>query len=111
MEGTDKSVDDLIASTEQGIFVTRLWYIRTVDPRTVLLTGLTRDGLFEISNGKITGSVKNFRFNESPVNMLANVIDIGKAENAVGSETGNLQIFVPALKVKDFNFSSLSDAI
>ncbi len=111
MEGSDKSIDDLIASTEHGILVTRFWYIRTVDPRTVLLTGLTRDGLFEISNGKITGAVKNFRFNESPVNVLNNVVEIGKAENAVGSETGNLQIFVPPLKVKDFNFSSLSDAI
>ena len=111
MEGTDKSVDDLIASTENGILVTRLWYIRTVDPRTVLLTGLTRDGLFEISNGKITGSIKNFRFNESPVNVLQNVVEIGKPENAVGSETGNLQIFVPPLKVNDFYFSSLSDAI
>lgn len=111
MEGTKKSVEDLIASTEQGILVTRFWYIRTVDPRTVLLTGLTRDGLFEITDGKITGSIKNFRFNESPVNVLQNVVEIGKAENAVGSETGNLQIFVPALKVKDFYFSSLSDAI
>jgi predicted Zn-dependent protease len=111
MEGTEKSVDDLIASTEQGILVTRFWYIRTVDPRTVLLTGLTRDGLFEISNGKILGPVKNFRFNESPVNVFKNVLDIGKAENAVGAETGNTQIFVPALKVKDFFFSSLSDAI
>jgi predicted Zn-dependent protease len=111
MEGTEKSVDDLIASTEQGILVTRFWYIRTVDPRTVLLTGLTRDGLFEISNGKISGPVKNFRFNESPVNVLQNVLDIGKAENAVGAETGNNQIFVPPLKVKDFYFSSLSDAI
>jgi predicted Zn-dependent protease len=111
MEGTSKSTEDLIASTEKGILVTRFWYIRTVDPRTVLLTGLTRDGLFEITDGKITGSVKNFRFNESPVNVLENVIDFGTPENAVGSETGNLQIFVPALKVKDFYFSSLSDAI
>ncbi len=111
MEGTEKSIDDLIASTGQGILVTRFWYIRTVDPRTVLLTGLTRDGLFEISNGKISGPVKNFRFNESPVSVLKNVLDIGKAENAVGAETGNTQIFVPALKVKDFYFSSLSDAI
>jgi predicted Zn-dependent protease len=77
----------------------------------MLLTGLTRDGVFEISNGKITGAVKNFRFNDSPVNVLKNVIEIGKAENAVGSETGDLQMFIPPLKVNDFYFSSLSDAI
>lgn len=111
MEGTNKTLDEMIASTDKGILVTRFWYIRSVDPRTVLLTGLTRDGVFEITNGKITGAVKNFRFNDSPVNVLKNVIEIGKAENAVGSETGDLQIFVPPLKVKDFYFSSLSDAI
>jgi predicted Zn-dependent protease len=111
MEGTNKTLDEIIASTNYGILVTRFWYIRTVDPRTILLTGLTRDGLFEIRDGKIIGSVKNFRFNESPINMLSNILDIGKAENAVGSETGNFQLHVPALKIKDFNFSSLSDAI
>lgn len=111
MEGGTKTVDELIASTDYGILVTRFWYIRTVDPRTVLLTGLTRDGIFEVSEGKITGAVKNFRFNESPVNVLQNVLELGAAENGVGSETGDTQIFVPAMKVKDFYFSSLSDAI
>ena len=111
MEGSDKTLDEMIASSDKAILVTRFWYIRSVDPRTVLLTGLTRDGVFEISNGKITGAVKNFRFNDSPVNVLKNVIEIGKAENAVGGETGDLQMYVPPLKVKDFYFSSLSDAI
>jgi predicted Zn-dependent protease len=111
MEGANKTLDEMIASTDYAILVTRFWYIRTVDPRTVLLTGLTRDGIFEVSNGKITGAVKNFRFNESPVNVFKNVLEIGKAENAVGSETYDTQIFVPPLRVKDFNFSSLSDAI
>jgi predicted Zn-dependent protease len=111
MEGTNKTLEEMIASTDYALLVTRFWYIRTVDPRTVLLTGLTRDGIFEVSGGKITGSVKNFRFNESPVNVLQNVLEIGRAENGVGSETGDTQIFVPPLKVKDFNFSSLSDAI
>jgi predicted Zn-dependent protease len=111
MEGTDKTLDQMIESTDYGILVTRFWYIRTVDPRTVLLTGLTRDGLFEIKDGKIAGPIKNFRFNESPIAVLSNIIEIGQAENAVGAETENLQINVPALKVKDFNFSSLSDAI
>ena len=111
MEGSDKTLDEMIASSDKAILVTRFWYIRSVDPRTVLLTGLTRDGVFEISNGKITAAVKNFRFNDSPVNVLKNVIEIGKAENAVGGETGDLQMYVPPLKVKDFYFSSLSDAI
>lgn len=111
MVGNGKSVEDLIAETERGILVTRFWYIRTVDPQTMLLTGLTRDGLFEIIDGKIARPVKNFRFNESPMNVLNNVLDIGKPENAIGAETDETQIFVPPLKVKDFYFSSLSDAI
>lgn len=111
MSGTDKTIDEMISTTESGVLVTRFWYIRTVDQQTMLLTGLTRDGLFEISNGKISRPIKNFRFNESPMNVLQNILEIGKAENAVGSETGDLQIFAPALKVKKFNFSSLSDAI
>ena len=77
----------------------------------MLLTGLTRDGLFEVVDGQIKRAVKNFRFNESPMNVLNNILDIGQAENAVGSETDSTQLFVPSLRVKDFNFSSLSDAI
>ncbi|MGA2669722.1 MAG: TldD/PmbA family protein [Ignavibacteria bacterium] len=111
LDGTNKPLEEMISSTDRGILVTRFWYIRTVDPQTILLTGLTRDGLFEIRDGKITRPVKNFRFNESPINMLKNVLEIGKAENAVGSEVEGLQIFAPPLKVKDFNFSSISDAI
>ena len=111
MKGSDKSLDKLISESESAILVTRFWYIRTVDNASMLLTGLTRDGVFEIKDGKITRPVKNFRFNESPVNVLANVLDTGKAEKAIGAETGNMQIFVPPLKVANFNFSSLSDAI
>jgi predicted Zn-dependent protease len=111
MQGTDTSLEDMIKTTGQGILVTRFWYIRTVDPQTVLLTGLTRDGLFEVKDGKINRPIKNFRFNESPINVFKNVLEIGKAENAVSSEAEGLQIFAPPLKVKDFNFSSLSDAI
>jgi predicted Zn-dependent protease len=111
INGTEKSTDDLVRSTENGVLVTRFWYIRTVDPQTLLLTGLTRDGLFEIKDGKISKPIKNFRFNESPINVLKNVLEIGKPENAVGSEAGEMQIFAPALKVKDFNFSSISDAV
>ncbi len=111
MKGTDKTVEDLISTTDYGILVTRFWYIRTLEQQSILLTGLTRDGVFEIKDGKISSPVKNFRFNESPVKMLNNILEIGKAENGVGSETDTMQIFVPSLKVKEFNFSSLSDAI
>ncbi len=111
MTGTDKSLEQMIKDTEDGVLVTRFWYIRTVEQKTMLVTGLTRDGVFEIKNGVITRPVKNFRFNESPVNVLKNVIDIGKEEKATGSENETMQIFVPPLKVANFNFSSLSDAI
>jgi len=111
MAGTDKSLAQMIAETDTGVLITRFWYIRTVDQQTMLLTGLTRDGIFEIKDGKIFKPVKNFRFNESPMNVLSNIIDIGQPEKATGSETGDMQIFVPALKVSNFNLSSLSDAI
>ncbi len=111
MQGSTKSVDELIASSEYAVLVTRFWYIRTVDPKTMLLTGLTRDGVFEVKDGKITRPVKNFRFNESPMNILKNISELGAAEKAVGSETDDFPIHVPAMKVNNFNFSSLSDAI
>ncbi len=111
MQGGSKSAEQLIAESEDAILVTRFWYIRTVDARTMLLTGLTRDGVFEVKNGKITRPVKNFRFNECPMNILKNIIELGSAEKAVGSETGDYPIYVPVMKVANFNFSSLSDAI
>jgi predicted Zn-dependent protease len=111
MHGGDKSLEQMISETDNAVLVTRFWYIRTVEPKTMLLTGLTRDGVFVIKNGKISRPVKNFRFNESPVNILKNIVDIGKPEKAVGSETDDFPIFVPPLKVSNFNFSSLSDAI
>jgi predicted Zn-dependent protease len=104
MEGGTKSVQDLIRETDRGILVTRFWYIRMVDPQTMLLTGLTRDGTFYIENGKIQFPIKNFRFNESPVIMLNNVEELGKPERI-----GNL--IIPPMKIRDFNFTSLSDAI
>src|SRR6202041_4198354 len=78
MEGGDSSLEDLIKSTEKGILVSRMWYIRMVDPQTLLVTGLTREGTFYIENGEIKFPVKNFRFNESPVIMLNNVETLGK---------------------------------
>jgi predicted Zn-dependent protease len=105
MTGGSKSTDELIAGTQRGILVTRFWYIRFLDPRTVLVTGLTRDGTFLIENGKITRSVKNFRFNESPLFMLNKLDDLGRAERVSAG------LVVPSLRVKDFTFTSLSDAV
>ena len=104
MAGGTQSLLDLIKGTEKGILVTRLWYIRAVDPQTLLYTGLTRDGTFYIENGQIKFPVKNFRFNESPVIMLNNLEAMGKPVRI----SGNL---VPPLKIRDFTFSSLSDAV
>jgi predicted Zn-dependent protease len=102
--GGTQSLADLIKGTEKGILVTRLWYIRAVDPQTLLYTGLTRDGTFYIENGKIKHPVKNFRFNESPVIMLNNLEAMGKPMRAGGN-------LVPPLKIRDFTFTSLSDAV
>lgn len=104
MEGGTSSTQDMIKNTEKGILVTRFWYIRFVDPQTMLLTGLTRDGTFYIENGKIQFPIKNFRFNESPVIMLNNVEEMGRPER-----TENM--IVPPLKIRDFTFTSLSDAV
>ncbi|MGH7664095.1 MAG: TldD/PmbA family protein [Gemmatimonadaceae bacterium] len=113
MSGGDSSVDEMVGSTERGILVTRFWYIRSVDPRTILYTGLTRDGTFLIENGRVTGPVKNMRFNESPVFMLNNLEAMGQPVRVSASEDGSpgFAVVVPAIKVRDFNFTSLSDAI
>ena len=110
MEGGTSSVDDLIKSTDRGVLVTRLWYLREVDPRTILYTGLTRDGTFLIEGGKISKSIRNFRFNDSPLFMLNNLEMLGRAERVGGTEQGG-DIVMPSIKVKDFNFTSLSDAV
>ena len=110
MSGGTSSVDDMIKATPRGILVTRLWYLREVDPRTLLYTGLTRDGTFLIENGKITKSLKNFRFNDSPLFMLNNVEMLGRPERLAGTEAGGA-VVVPAVKVRDFNFTSLPDAV
>ena len=104
MEGGNQTLEDMIKSTKRGILVTRLWYIRSVDPQTLLYTGLTRDGTFYIENGKIQYPVKNFRFNESPIIMLNNLEALGRPQRI----NGNL---VPPMKIRDFTFTSLSDAV
>ncbi|MFN8582539.1 MAG: metallopeptidase TldD-related protein [Gemmatimonadaceae bacterium] len=110
MSGGDASVDDMIRGTERGILVTRLWYLREVDPRTILYTGLTRDGTFLIENGKISKAIKNFRFNDSPLFMLNNIESLGRPVRLAGTEAGGA-VVVPAIKARDFNFTSLSDAV
>ena len=113
MSGGSGEVEDLVANTDRGILVTRFWYIRPVDQRTILFTGLTRDGTFLIENGKVTKAVKNFRFNESPIFLLNNLEAMGEPVRVSASEDGGpgLAIVVPPIKAHDFNFTSLSDAI
>jgi predicted Zn-dependent protease len=113
MSGGAATMDELIASTDRGILLTRFWYLRPVDPRTILYTGLTRDGTFLIERGKITRAIKNFRFNESPIFMLNNLEAMGEPVRVSASEAGGpgLAIVVPPIKVRDFNFTSLSDAV
>jgi predicted Zn-dependent protease len=110
MAGGSKSTMDLVKGTQRGILVTRTWYIRMVDPQTVLLTGLTRDGTFYIENGEIKYPIKNFRFNESPVIMLNNIEELGKPIRIAGDES-NFSMMIPAMKLRDFTFTSLSDAV
>ncbi|MDF1501937.1 TldD/PmbA family protein [Roseisolibacter sp. H3M3-2] len=113
MSGGTTSIEDMIASTQRGLLVTRLWYIRGVDPRTILFTGLTRDGTFLIENGKITRAVKNLRWNESPIFMLNNLEAMGVPVRVSASEDGSpgQAIVVPPVKARDFNFTSTSDAV
>ncbi len=110
MAGGTASLEDMIKSTQRGILVTKLWYIREVDPQTLLYTGLTRDGTFYIENGKIKHAVKNFRFNESPVIMLNNLETLGKPERVVSTES-DANYLIPPMKIREFTFSSLSDAV
>ena len=110
MAGGTKSTAELIKSTQKGILVTRTWYIRLLDPQTVMLTGLTRDGTFYIENGEIKYPIKNFRFNESPVIMLNNVEELGKPMRIAGDES-SYSMMIPPMKLRDFTFTSLSDAV
>jgi predicted Zn-dependent protease len=104
MEGGSGSIEDLVAGTERGLLLTRFWYIRTVNPQTVQLTGLTRDGVWLIEKGKVVGPVNNFRFNDSPVNLLKNV-------EAMSTAVSTGDVVVPAIRLGDFHFTSKSDAV
>jgi predicted Zn-dependent protease len=109
LRGGTTTREQMIASTQRGVLVTRLWYLREVDPRTMLYTGLTRDGTFLIENGRISKSIKNMRFNESPLFLLNNVEALGPVRRTASDGPGT-QI-MPVLKARDFNFTSLSDAV
>lgn len=110
--GPTQTLEEMIKSTERGIIVTRFWYIRATDPRTASSTGLTRDGVWWIENGKIAYPLKNFRFNQSTIRLLApgNVLGVSKPER-VGSSEGGGGSLLPSLKVKEFTFTSQSEAV
>ena len=102
-EGESRTVEQMIASTERGILVTRLWYIREVEPYEKILTGMTRDGTFLVENGKVVCGIRNFRFNESLLHMLQNVEVMGTPVRSCGEES--FDMVAPPMKVRDFNFT------
>jgi PmbA protein len=104
--GDPRTVEQMIASTEHGVLVTRLWYIREVEPFEKMLTGMTRDGTFLVENGRVQGGVRNFRFNESLIHMLSNVEAMSVPVRASGEES--FDMVVPAMKVKEFNFTEVT---
>jgi predicted Zn-dependent protease len=105
LTGGTKTVEEVIAGCKRGILLTRLWYIRSLDPRTVLQTGLTRDGTFLIENGRISRALKNFRWNESPLLMMNRLEELSRPEPTAPGR------MMPALRVRDFDFTSASDAV
>ncbi|MGD0255013.1 MAG: metallopeptidase TldD-related protein [Acidimicrobiales bacterium] len=113
LPGASGGLDDLVARTDRALLLTCLWYIREVDPHTLLLTGLTRDGVYLVEHGEVTGAVNNFRFNESPVEVLARTVEAGGSERALSREWGEwmARTAMPALRVEGFNMSSVSPAI
>ncbi|MGY1811410.1 metallopeptidase TldD-related protein [Blastococcus sp. SYSU D00820] len=104
--------DEMVAATDRGLLLTTLWYIREVDPQTLLLTGLTRDGVFLVEGGEVTGAVNNFRFNESPVDLLSRITQAGRTERTLPREWNDwfTRAAMPAVRVPDFNMSSVSPA-
>ena len=106
VSGGDTPLDKMVASTERGLLVTRLWYIREVDPYEKVMTGMTRDGLFQVENGKIRGAARNFRFNQSVLEMLKNIEALGPAQRAAGEES--FEMVVPPMKIRDFHFSEVT---
>src|SRR5207253_5770740 len=110
--GSDATLAEMIASTERGLLLTCLWYIREVDPATLLLTGLTRDGIYLVEDGAVTAAVNNFRFNESPLDLLRRVSEAGVSEVTLPREWGDwaTRAKMPSLRIPDFHMSSVSQA-
>ncbi|MFI8308564.1 metallopeptidase TldD-related protein [Streptomyces sp. NPDC085927] len=111
--GGDRSLEEMVAATKRGLLLTCLWYIREVDPATLLLTGLTRDGVYLVEDGEVVGEVNNFRFNESPVDLLGRATEAGRTEKTLPREWGDwfTRAAMPALRVPDFNMSSVSQGV
>ncbi|MDN3256565.1 metallopeptidase TldD-related protein [Streptomyces sp. MA25(2023)] len=109
----DRSLEEMVAATSRGLLLTCLWYIREVDPATLLLTGLTRDGVYLVEDGEVVGEVNNFRFNESPVSLLGRATEAGRTEKTLPREWGDwfTRAAMPALRVPDFNMSSVSQGV
>ncbi len=105
-DGKKRTIDEMVKSTEDGILVTRLWYIREVDPYEKILTGMTRDGTFHVKGGQIFGGIRNFRFNQSVVTFLNNVLEMSEPVRASGEES--FDMVVPAMKIRDFNFTEVT---
>jgi predicted Zn-dependent protease len=110
VDGGEGTLEDVVARTEEGLLVTCLWYNRVVDPQTLLLTGLTRDGVYSVRGGEVVGAVTNFRFNDSPVGVLGRIADSGASVGTLAREMGDYftRAAMPPLVVRDFNFSTLS---
>jgi predicted Zn-dependent protease len=114
--GGPRSLEEMVAATEGGgpcLLLTCLWYIREVDPATLLLTGLTRDGVYLVEGGEVVGEVNNFRFNESPVSLLSRATEAGRTERTLPREWGDwfTRAAMPALRIPDFNMSSVSKGV
>jgi len=112
LPGAAGTLDDLVSRTERGLLLTCLWYIRVVDPKTLLFTGLTRDGVYVVEDGRVVGAANNFRFNESPVDLLSRATEASVTERALGREFGEWmnRAAMPALRIPDFNMSTVSAA-
>jgi predicted Zn-dependent protease len=112
MTGGTASLADMVARTERGLLLTTLWYIREVDPTVLLLTGLTRDGVYLVEDGEVTAAVNNFRFNESPLDLLRRATEAGVSEVTLPREWGDwaTRVAMPSLRIPDFHMSSVSQA-